>query len=297
MKLALGLILVILGILLVNGTLTANSLYNVVFNLIDFWPVILIFIGLGILSSVKGFRWVKYVNNILITLFVLFLFLWPSGSISEGEFETRELFLDASKSRNIETIEIHLKSDVLVLTLNNLSGMIREDKIGDLWYSTTPNVNFNVSGRLKEDRYILNLNAHKNYFLSFADKSKVVLNLNPAYKYVVYVDSGVFKGNLDFSNLIVEELNVESGIAEFLLSLSRSTSTMITLESGVTKGDIVVPEGVNLTLIADAGVKKIHSIGLQEHRFDSTYNFGSTEDSIKSTLKIDAGILKMEISR
>jgi len=297
LKLALGLILVILGILLVTGNLTMDSFHNVMFNLSDFWPMILIFVGLGILSSVKGFHWVKYVNNILIALFVLFLFFWPSGIIGEGEFQTSELLLENPENVKVEAVEIYLKSDVLTLTINNLSGVVQEDKIGDVWYSVSSGTVFDIQKKLKGDRFIITLNVQKKDFLSFIDKSKVVLNLNPAYKYIIYTKSGVFKTDLDLSGLTIKELNIESGILEFSLNLSQSIYTSVTLKGGVIKGEVNVPEGVKLTLNAGTSMKKIRSLGVQEHRFDSNYIFGSMESPIESTLKIDAGILDLEVSR
>ncbi len=137
----------------------------------------------------------------------------------------------------------------------------------------------------------------KKDFLSFIDKSKVVLNLNPAYKYIIYTKSGVFKTDLDLSGLTIKELNIESGILEFSLNLSQSIYTSVTLKGGVIKGEVNVPEGVKLTLNAGTSMKKIRSLGVQEHRFDSNYIFGSMESPIESTLKIDAGILDLEVSR
>lgn len=297
LKLVLGLIFVILGILLVTGNLTMDSFHNVLFNLTDFWPLILIFIGLGILSSVKGFHWVKYVNYILISLFILFLFFWPSEIIGEGKFQTSELFLENPGNVKVEAVEIYLKSDVLTLSINNLSGTTQEDKIGDVWYSVSSGADFEIQKKLKGNRLIIILTVQKKDFLSFIDKSKVVLNLNQAYKYIIHTKSGVIKSDIDLSGLTFEELNLESGVIELSLNLSQFVPTTVKLKSGVVKGKVDVPENVKLALNAGAGIKKIRSFGIQEHRLDSDYIFGPMESAVESVLKIDAGILDLEISR
>jgi len=56
MRIAMGLIFVLVGVLLIFGLFTGDTLLNALVNLANYWPMILVLVGLSILSSVKALR-------------------------------------------------------------------------------------------------------------------------------------------------------------------------------------------------------------------------------------------------
>src|SRR6056297_1416006 len=90
MRLFFGILLAIIGFTLLFGMFSGDIILRIIHNFFNAWPIIFIFIGLSILSEIKGLKWVKYINYALSILFVLYLVFAPLTTNEDafsGNFE------------------------------------------------------------------------------------------------------------------------------------------------------------------------------------------------------------------
>lgn len=290
MRLAFGLIILLVGVFLVFGFFSADVFLNLLINFAKFWPIIIILVGIGILSGVKGMKWLKYINALLIVCFVLALFFWPAGS-DYGRNYTQTLTMDSGETSR-ELIELRIDTPITKLKIMPLGETVSDDIIGKMDYAVTYGNKLKVrdSEGLNKITYTIEPD---NFWFSSTDIS---LMLNPKKKYRLIFNTGIIKGNLNLTDLNVEYIDINSGIVDISIDLPEENDSDIKIDCGILNSKIIVPDNVELSMDVE-GLKTVKIS--EDFELENGYYVikGITEPLVKTKIKMEAGFITTNVSR
>ena len=290
MKVAIGTLLIIFGLLFIFGYFGPEILYNVLYNFIFLWPVILIFIGLGILSSVKGLKWLKYVNGILIVCFMAFLVFWPSDMATPFTASMREeIKLEGYAGKEIKII---VESAVGELVVKPHEGIISGNSPGKLSYTGPSRASLEIEREIEDDVLILTVKHEQTTFF-MNGRRKIELELSPAYSYEIETKQFVTRCNMDLSVLKISKVLVKAGIINSEISLSRVTPVELKLNAGIVRSGIKLPTEIGANFNISAGIKTVdvrNADIVDKGKFTLGDDIGAN-----SNIYIEAGIVNLNI--
>ncbi len=290
MKVAIGTLLIIFGLLFIFGYFGPEILYNVLYNFIFLWPVILIFIGLGILSSVKGLKWLKYVNGILIVCFMAFLVFWPSDMATPFTASMREeIKLEGYAGKEIKII---VESAVGELVVKPHEGIISGNSPGKLSYTGPSRASLEIEREIEDDVLILTVKHEQTTFF-MNGRRKIELELSPAYSYEIETKQFVTRCNMDLSVLKISKVLVKAGIINSEISLSRVTPVELKLNAGIVRSGIKLATEIGANFNISAGIKTVdvrNADIVDKGKFTLGDDIGAN-----SNIYIEAGIVNLNI--
>ncbi|MFO7882289.1 MAG: hypothetical protein R6U52_07105 [Kosmotogaceae bacterium] len=290
MKVAIGTLLVIFGLLFIFGYFGSEILYNALYNFIFLWPVILIFIGLGILSSIKGLKWLKYVNGILIVCFVVFLVFWPSDMATPYTASTREeINLEGYAGKELRII---VKSTVGELVIKPHEGIITGDSPGKLSYSGPARASLKIEREIVDGVLTLTV-GHEQTTFFMNGRRKIEFELSPAYSYEIETNQFVTRCDMDLSALKVSKIEVNAGIINSDINLSRVTPVELKLNAGIIRSKISLPENIGANFNISAGIK---TVNVEDIKIADKSKFTLGDDiGANSNVYIEGGIVNLNI--
>lgn len=290
MKVAIGTLLVIFGLLFIFGYFGPEILYNVLYNFIFLWPVILIFIGLGILSGVKGLKWLKYVNGILIVCFVAFLVFWPSEMATPFTASAREeIKLEGYAGKEIKII---VESAVGELVIKPHEGVISGNSPGKLSYTGPARASLEIEREIKDDALILTVK-HEQITFFMNGRRKIELELSPAYSYEIETKQFVTRCDMDLSVLKVSKILVNAGIINSELSMSRVNPTELKLNAGIVRSEIKLSKEIGANFNVSAGIKTVN-VENADIADKSKFTLGD-DIGANSNVYIEGGIVNLKV--
>jgi len=290
MKIALGLIFVLVGVLLIFGLFTGDTLLNALVNLANFWPIILVLVGMSILASIRGLRWIRYLNTILIVAFVLFVFFWPSPFLAGKKAVSDTVVLESSDSAT--SIEIQLD-----LAMSSISLEPLRDEVAS---STVAVVDYAVRGsglKIEQDitqlsqRFIMKPESN----VSWLGTSTVVMKLNPAYDYVLKFNGAVMNCNLSLGELRVDELRINGAIVKAIVSMSAAGFTNMKVNAAIINSEIHIPENIRAILKTSAAIKNVKTD--LPYTGDGEYVFESVAFDFSSYITLESAIMNLKVLR
>jgi len=290
MKIALGLIFVLVGVLLIFGLFTGDTLLNALVNLANFWPIILVLVGMSILASIRGLRWIRYLNTILIVAFVLFVFFWPSPFLAGKKAVSDTVVLESSDSAT--SIEIQLD-----LAMSNISLEPLRDEVAS---STVAVVDYAVRGsglKIEQDitqlsqRFIMKPESN----VSWLGTSTVVMKLNPAYDYVLKFNGAVMNCNFSLGELRVDELRINGAIVKAIVSMSAAGFTNIKVNAAIINSEIHIPENIRAILKPSAAIKNVKTD--LPYTGNEEYVFESVSFDFSSYITLESAIMNLKVLR
>lgn len=301
-----GIVLLFLGgILLLQNFNVINFEWSVIWR---FWPVILILIGANMLFSNSGSA-AGGVVTVLITVVVLG-FIGYKG-ITHNELQRESWITDESPSRDqpnaskttvfsepyiagtrnaILNIEGGATSFVLRDTASELFNAHVKKHIGNysvFKFSTdsTETVDFKMTGEAKWD-------------MKKSSSNQVVITLNPEPVWDINLETGAGKTNFDLTKYKIRKMKLEGGVAKFDVKLGTlSKTTVIDVESGVSKINIAIPESAGCEIKTESGLSSLDFKGftkLSDNSFQ-TPNFSSAQQKI--TINMEGGLSKFKVVR
>lgn len=290
MKVAIGTLLIIFGLLFIFGYFGPEILYNVLYNFIFLWPVILIFIGLGILSSVKGLKWLKYVNGILIVCFVAFLVFWPSDMVTPFTASMREeIKLEGYAGKEIKIV---VESAVGELVVKPHEGVISGNSPGKLSYTGPSRASLEIEREIEDDVLILTVKHEQTTFF-MSGRRKIELELSPAYSYEIETKQLVTRCNMDLSVLKISKVLVKAGIINSEISLSRVTPVELKLNAGIVRSGIKLATEIGANFNISAGIK---TVDVRNADIVDKGEFTLGDDiGANSNVYIEAGIVNLNV--
>jgi hypothetical protein len=273
--------------------------------LTTYWPLILIFLGLGKIWDVSQRRQnpdaphrssVGATVAILAFVFVLFVLLWHGRAFSHGRgfsssvrHDTRTLDLAGAKS-----VRADLNIGAGQLTLRGGSPHLLDADFDYAEREGSPQVEYTVDagkGELKISQEHEGPNiggSRNNWSLHFNDN--VPLDLN--------IDMGAGEGDLRLRDLDVTNLtvNIGAGRVEVDLTGDRKKDLDADIEGGVGQAVIRLPRKIGVIVNASGGIGTIDASGLK-HDGDEYTNAAYGKSPVTIRLKVEGGVGQITLTQ
>lgn len=289
MKLAIGLIIVLIGVFLLLGVFSADIFLVFLTNLVRFWPAILILSGISILSGIRGLRWLRYVNGVLVFAFIAFLFLWPTELVPGTRATDIPLTLSKAPA---ETRIVEIRIDVAVsdVSVRTAPSELNRYVVGLLDY-TLSSGSITIREDVRGERTIFTIAPDTDF--AWIRGASVDLRLDDDFTYEILVNGAILKVDVDPGTLDIARLDVKSGICNFTIGVPSGLNSRITVEAGIVAGNLSFPENLKASLITEAGIRSV-SIGSDYDRDGRRYSIVTGEQELfSSEITIKAGILRL----
>ena len=297
--------IVLIGI----GALFLIQRWNPAFNpksiLLTYWPLILIFIGIGkIWDNVQRSRNPNAPPGISLGatfgavafVLVIGMLIWHGRGFSHGRggvFGTKHTTKIIEPQR-AKSARAKLEMGAGQLTINGGSANLME---ADFSYSDSydePRVEYNVTegvGQLnvsQDSRTVHIGHSENDWSLHFSKDIPMELK----------IDMGAGQGNLHLRDVPLTrlDLNIGAGQVDVDLTGDRKTDLTADIEGGVGQANIRLPKNVGVIVHASGGIGSIDAHGLKHE--DDTYTndaYGKTPATIR--LKVEGGIGEIVLSQ
>jgi hypothetical protein len=211
------------------------------------------------------------------------------GNLFGGKGESGEVKIEKDKAKELE------------LELNIGVGELNVNPGADEWVEGTLEFNEDkfkseVSYKLKGDKGIAAIEQKEKKKLGDIKIGKVKntwnLNLNDEIPIDLSVNSGASDTNLDLKGLKLSGLDVDAGVGNVTIDLGGKweESFDVTLEMGVGKSTIILPDDVGVKIIATKGIGNADFVGLIS-KGDGVYVNEAFEDAdVIINLETDMGV-------
>lgn len=284
-----GLILIFIGIfwILTNFGIITWSLFGVMFRL---WPLILIVIGINVIFRDRV--WVSY-----ITWGLFFIIIILFGFYEQYSFRN-DVFLNSNSDLVIENT---LETTTGKLKLRLGGGSIRIDSTNDkLIDANVPVDKVRKDVRFSKDNTEVYIDIkQKSDFIKLDGKKAYDydLNLNEDILWDIDIDMGAINSIMDFSNLRVESLDIDTGASNLnLIFGDREKHTEIDLDGAASKVEITVPENIGVKVDFDGFLKDTNIEELGWTEMDSYYVSPNYEEAVnKLDIHLDMAVGRFEV--
>jgi hypothetical protein len=257
-------------------------------SLVQFWPVVLILIGLDI--ALSGRSAVGSITVALVALAVVFgVIFWSGflgntvgarGEIIEGEF-SQEIG-DASALRAVLDLGV---ANTEVGTMESDSEAVSGT------FSTDERFQIESSYKVEDGTGILRVVQRGDGNFTGAAAGEVNLDLNNALPLELEVNAGIGELTLDLSDVVLVNLSIDAGVGNITVTLPGGDSYAVDVNGGVGNVTIELPEDEEIRITHDGG---LGNLDLDEDRFSEvsedvweTDNYSQGEGI---EINVDAGV-------
>lgn len=265
----------------------------------DYWPLILIFVGLGkIYDNFQRDRNPKAASaisvgttvGVLAFVAVLALLLWHGRGVarrhglysSEVDHTSQSVDLQGAKSARA-----HLEMSAGELTVSSDSQHSLDADFRFTHAYDRPRVDYHVTDAVGEIR--ISQDSHPVRFGN--TKNEWNLRFNKNLPLELRVDMGAGQGNLDFRDIPLTRLDLHLGAGEVDVDLTGDRKTDLTaqIEGGVGQANIRLPKRIGVIAEASGGIGSISTHGLQQNGGSYT-NEAYGKSPVTIHLKVSGGI-------
>lgn len=281
-----GFLLVFIGVfwILENLGLISFSLWFSIFKL---WPLILIVIGINIIfknkSFVKPLSWLLFFVSIII-----YGILQQNNYIVYEDLDNPNFILEMKPETELANLNLEINSGSLDINSENKSlikGYIsnlkvknkvdykNDNKIVDIYFESPAS----ISPNMNKDKYDFELNKNLDWNID--------------------LDIGVINGVLDFSDLKISNLDLDTGVGNVKVIFgTNSKYAKADIDAGISDIEIVLPENLGTRIIFDGGIKNTNLKNLNWTRNGKFYTSPNYNDSKhKIDIYVNMGIGKLNI--
>jgi len=245
----IGVILILIGIAWIFRQTGVINI-NLIASIKVLWPIFIVSAGISLLARRR--KWL--VTSVWIVAFVLLI---GFGIYKRNEprsiVDIRKQFeIDKDPIVSVEkkpfTSEIPLPDDAeqgrLILQLGGVNLNLKEGSDG-LFIKTSSNIP-DLQQRLSEGKQTVLEYSHEQFNAGNAIRN-MNLEMNPDLVWKVDANLGVVDGEMDFSNIPMDEITLQLGAGEMSLSIGdKQAHTKVTLRAGASDIDIFVPSQAGL---------------------------------------------------
>ncbi len=251
-------------------------------NVVRFWPLILVFIGLEILS--RKTRWGGIISLVLAVAFVAVILVVavPNGPREQGTAEERLNY----PLKGIQEADVRLDAGVGRLEITPLadSGNLYEADIAYDKARTTFTHDVTANGNVAR----VELRARQSGWVPFgrdANESWLV-RLSPDVPTRLNINTGVNRSEIDLTGLKLTRLDLNVGVGQTTVILSGEGSYRATVKGGVGALTVEIPKGMEARIQINRGVGSAHVDG----RFSQDGNIYVSDGYDRATNKLDLDI-------
>lgn len=246
-----GIFLILLGIVFF-ANMYGFLPWNFWSNVLDLWPLLLIFAGLALFFN-KRIPFSAVLVAFLIGL-VGYSLIWgspvPDRWLPGAHGSGQALELAAPLEPQVEKARLTLNLGGVAMSVQGVDGRSEPGQLAKgtyEWNGSTnygpPEFNYKTDG----DTTKLEFNSEKR---PRSSENKLLLNLSDQVHYTqVELNAGAVQGAMDFSRLQIEDLDISTGASDIELRFGDTGGrTKLDLSTGATKLNLIVPEGVGLKI-------------------------------------------------
>lgn len=284
--LGLGIFILSIGVLLLLANFGVIN-WTIWESIFDLWPVLLVMAGINIIfrhnEVVRVITWLAF-----LALIICYSIFYKGG-----------LSINNSKMDTGKTVKYERKADVESAELKlDLAGdeFTLDSSAADLVNATFTNPNMKSS---MEDR-----NGGKSEYVVFQEKNPFGVNLNSRSQNCSFsvnnsvvwdmdIDAGAINGNMDMSDLKVNNLTLDTGAANIKLVFgNRSSLTNVTIDAGASKIEAYIPHDVGVKVRMKTALCSANLSGLgwtKQGQYYISPNYDSASSKINMELDMGAG--------
>lgn len=288
-KIFLGLLLIFLGIILLGET---SGLYQIRINIWQFWPVILVLIGLSLLTA----EWKT--SSIIAAVVILVVLIIMGVSIYYGSLETeksgvRTDKVSVDKEEGVEKALVYIKIGAGKLILSGGS-----DKVVSGYFESDIS-RLEIESNVEDRKQEVSLSTTGSWSGWGMKVNNLRLFLNSDLRMRIELETGAMDMNIDLSDVKVESVDIRTGASNLNLVLGNR----------VERSDVLIKSGassINLTIPEESGVRLSLTSGLSSKQFPPDFekvaenvyeseNFMEADDRIY--LNLELGVSSLTIRR
>lgn len=230
MKLAFGLIVLIAGILLLIGVSFGNLIEHILFNFNQVWPLIFVMVGLGILSKLKGLKWLSFINIILIIFFVAFLFLYQ-GNFTKYISEDSDFSISLSSNYSHYDLEFNLPTaNITIINDENLTDTIEGNYYGR-----------NRANEIQQERNKITFK--KTFYFPLISNTRIYLRVPSDFYYNIISNTAVTKLDISLDKNLFSKIVINSVVSNINYSFKElNTGFEFDISCVVNNIEIIMPE-------------------------------------------------------
>ena len=302
-------------LLIVLGTLFALQNFNYISinwdSIWQFWPLILIFVGINSLVKRDSTAKVGFILG-LVFLVGFFIFIFTSVSFQSES--------DNSFNYNDEEKGIFNKKDKKIVNNQNFfqemdSGVTSaklnfQGAAGSFDLKQPTSKLFEAKANLSNGEYIMeriNNGKDQEITLKLADqnisfngkfKNEVTMMLNTKPEWQMDFEFGAGSAEIDLSDYLIKKLSVEAGAASLDLKLGdKSKNQEVVIEAGASSIDIDIPRSAACQITTETGLSSTDFEDFVKISDDlyQTENFSTSPNKIIITLS--SGVSSISVSR
>jgi uncharacterized protein DUF2154/cell wall-active antibiotic response 4TMS protein YvqF len=267
--------------------------------LLDYWPLILIFVGLGKVydnfqksrnpHAAAGIS-VGSTVGILAFVVVLVLLLWHGHGLSR-----RHGYLSADAKHTSQTVDLQgaisarAKLDMSAGELT-VSGDSAHALDADFRFTETydePRVDYHVTDGVGQ----INIFQDSHPVRFGNSRNEWNLRFSKALPLELSVNMGAGQGNLDFRDILITRLDLHLGAGQVDVDLTgdRKADLTANIEGGVGQANVRLPKKVGVIAYASGGIGSVRTYGLKQDG-DSYTNEAYGKSPATIHLKVSGGI-------
>jgi hypothetical protein len=272
--------------------------------LTTYWPLILIFLGVGKLWDVSRRRQnpdaprssMGATAGILAVVLLLFALLWHGHAFSHGRRFSSSLRHDARTVdlAGAKTVRADLSIAAGQLTLRGGSSHLLDADFDYAEREGSPQIEYTVNGgkgelKISQEGGEPNIGGTNNtWSLHFSDNVPLDLNMN----------MGAGEGDLRLRELDVTNLNVNMGAGRVEVDLTgdRKKDLDADIEGGVGQAVIRLPRKIGVIVNASGGIGSIDASGLK-HDGDEYTNAAYGKSPVTIRLKVQGGVGQISLTQ
>jgi N-terminal domain of toast_rack, DUF2154/Domain of unknown function (DUF5668) len=266
-----------------------------------YWPLILIFIGLGKIWD----SWQRRQNpnapssgsslgaavGAVAFVIVLVALLWHGRNLGRRHFGTVYAMQHQSHTvdrLNAKSVRVELEMGAGELNLSGGSSHLLESDFDYRSSSGIPKVDYSVSGTTGELR--VSQDDSDNHIRTTSD-NRWTLHFANDIPLEIKIDMGAGRGNLRLQDIDVTRLNLDMGAGQVDLDLTGDRKSDLTadLEGGVGEANIRLPKNVGVIVNASGGIGTIDTHGLK-HDGNEYTNEAYGKSPVTIHVKVEGGV-------
>ena len=286
----LGLTFIVLGVLAFLDSL-GYGLWVFWENAFNFWPVLLIVIGLGLVWGGKIPRLVGLVIASLVVAAIVFLALNynPPGPYTPGG---EQLIIRESDHPEITKGELDINFGGGKLGVNSSSAELLR---GDFSRASPEN-----SIREDGDRLVVRLKQEDRGWMHGHNTPQWEVALSPELKWDIDLDVGAVKGEIDLTGIPVANLAMDLGAGDVDLRMGdNGADARVSVDAGASNLKVYVPRGTGVRVRINGGLTNSNLEDLNWVKSDGAYvspEFADAASKIEFSIDMAAGNFQLEIT-
>lgn len=282
-----GLFLITLGLVFLLANLGIIS-WSFIFNIITLWPLFLIIVGINIMFKKN------YI--IRISTWIIFIVALIGYSVFTGNYKYMHHSYDSSYTQgNAVLMDESIESAYLELKLGGTdlgivggnSEALVDIKANDTIYHSVETNNNNRHANINIE------NSSEEFFHRNRINHKINLSLNTEIPWKVKAKVGAIAGNLDFRDILIEELKIQVGAGDLDIRFGTLASyTSAEINAGASNLKLYIPTSIGVKINSTSVLSSTNLKNLGWTRLGREYispNYDEAENKLYIDLKMGVG--------